>query len=118
MLSSELEMMIKMIAVNEAMKTMIMVMMNRVEAAGHWAESKVSLAAKCHTSFPSLYPTPIILLTRTVGQKTLHYRFSTSEAPRETSGLQESLREVGLESGAHLLVVSSPDWTPATELLG
>ena len=84
MLSSELEMMLKTVAANEAMKTMTMVMMNRVEAAGHWAESKVSLAAKCHTSFPSLYPTPIILLTRTVGQKTLPSRFSTSEAPRET----------------------------------
>ena len=25
-----------------------MVMMNRVEGTGHWAESKVSLPSKCH----------------------------------------------------------------------
>ena len=40
-----------MLMAKEAMK---MVMMSRVEAAGHWAEeSKVSLGSKCHFSFLS-----------------------------------------------------------------
>ena len=43
--------MMMMLMANEAMK---MVMMSRVEAAGHWAEeSKVSLGSKCHFSFLS-----------------------------------------------------------------
>ena len=43
--------MMMMLMAKEAMK---MVMMSRVEAAGHWAEeSKVSLGSKCHFSFLS-----------------------------------------------------------------
>ena len=49
-----------MLMANEAMK---MVMMSKVEAAGHWAEeSKVSLGSKCHFSFLSPQH---ILFTRT-----------------------------------------------------